>query len=320
MRKPQIDNLRASLRSFLKLSPSFCPTDVSLVPLGVLDGCRRSALRYTAADGEPIEAFLFEPIDNEPRGAVLALHQHNSQWEIGKSEIAGLAGDPHQAFGPVLARNGVTVIAPDAIGFESRMQRAGWGKSLAPVLQKPRSTPESWLQYYNQMAHRLVTGDLLMRKILDDCSTALSVLSKHTGNLRPGVLGHSFGGLITLFLTAVDVRVAYACSSGAVCSYRCKLSNGTALEMALVIPGFLAHYDIEDLLRCVAPRPMLVVSSEDDPQAADADDVVSRVRDSFESQGCTTNLQHLRTAGPHALDESRFEALVDWTVRQAIAS
>ncbi len=50
----------------------------------------RALLQYMAPDQDRIDAFLFEPKDRRPSGAVLVLHQHNSQWSIGKSEIAGL--------------------------------------------------------------------------------------------------------------------------------------------------------------------------------------------------------------------------------------
>jgi dienelactone hydrolase len=312
--------LRENIRSFLRLSPALGRPEVLVVDEEKEDGFTRSLLRYLTADDEPIEAFLFQPANIESRGAVLALHQHNSQWAIGKSEIAGLAGDPIQALGPALARRGVTVLAPDAIGFESRMKAAGDGRSLSPPLQRAHSTAEGWLQYYNQMAYRLVRGELLMTKLLEDCATGLSVLQEHTNISRLGVVGHSFGGVLTLFLAALDTRVAFACSSGAVCSFRHKLAAGTGLELSLVIPAFAAHYDFDDLLRCVAPRTIFVVSSDDDPYSADAEELIRNALPEFASQHGADRLQHLRVPGPHALDRTRFEAIVDWTVAQGSQS
>jgi dienelactone hydrolase len=316
-----MDSLRESIQTFLKLSPINALPDVHIVNETEEDGFRRTLIRYSAPNcdptGEQIDAFLLEPKIAELRGAVLALHQHNSQWEIGKSEVAGLAGDPLQAFGPALARRGIAVLAPDSVGFESRMKSAGWGASLAPSLQKAHSTAEGWLQYYNHIAHRLVRGELLMSKILADCAIALSVLQDRTKLSHLGVIGHSFGGTVALFLAALDTRVAFACTSGAVCSYRHKLANGTGLEGSLIIPSFNEHFDLDDLLRCVAPRKVFVVSSEDDPQAADADELVKNALPAFESQHCADHLQHLRTSGSHALDRGRFEAILDWTVAEA---
>src|SRR5579871_3881645 len=79
------------------------------------DGYVEQVVGY-AGDEDDVPALLLVP--ERPRGAgVLALHQHNSQWHLGKSEVAGLAGEPLQAFGPALARAGIVVLAPDAVGF-----------------------------------------------------------------------------------------------------------------------------------------------------------------------------------------------------------
>jgi dienelactone hydrolase len=302
---------------FLNVRPSNSPAAWRAIDQAREDGFTRSLIRYEVADRELVDAFLFEPANQSSHGAVIALHQHNSQWTIGKSEIAGLVGDPLQAFGPALARRGVTVLAPDAIGFESRMKEAGWGTSLAPLLDRPHSTAEGWLQYYNQATYHIVRGELLMTKILEDCGAALEVLRTHTNATRLGVIGHSFGGTVALFLAALDTRVAFACSSGALCSYRKKMASGTALEMSLVIPGFQNRFDLDDLLRCVAPRKILVVSSEDDPQTEDATELVRQARPAFDSQGCTFQLQHVRVLGGHPLDPYRSNLITDWTVTQA---
>ena len=313
-----MDSLRERIGSFLGLSLPCAPSEVELLSQVEGSGFSRKLVQYESGDGETIPAFLFVPSESL-RGAVLALHQHNSQWEIGKSEVAGLAGDPLQAFGPALASQGIMVLAPDSVGFESRMKASDGGVSLAPRLDKPYSSAEGWLQYYNEMTYRLVSGDLLMRKVLCDCTQALSALQSCSGLSRVGVMGHSFGGTAALFLAALDTRVAFACTSGAVCSYRQKLVSGTGLEMSLVIPGFVQHFDMDDVLRCVAPRRIFVVSSESDPQTADANEVVSRARSTFKEQHCESHLEHLRVPGPHALDQRRAEAMVEWMIAAAVS-
>jgi dienelactone hydrolase len=313
-----IAGLRRRLASFLGLSlPSEAPA-VTVLERVPEQGYTRSLIRYLTPDGDEVSAFLFEPTGGDARGGVLALHQHNSQWELGKSEIAGLAGDPWQAFGPALARAGATVLAPDLVGFESRVRPAGAGAALAPPLHKPYSTADGWLQHYNQMAHRLVQGDLVINKLLVDSAVGLSVLQRATDvePSRVGVVGHSHGGHIALFLAGLDVRVSFACVSGATCSYRHKLANGTGLDMALVIPGFAREFDLGDLIRCTAPRKMLVVSSDDDPLASDADDLVRDAAGAFVDAGCPGHLRHLRVPGPHALDVRRFDAIVNWTLAE----
>ena len=156
-----------------------------------------------------------------------------------------------------------------------------------------------------------------MSKLLGDIAAAVAALQFLAPTASIGIAGHSFGGNLALFAAAVDTRLSFVAASGAVCSFRHKLARGTALEMALVIPGFASRFDLDDLLRCVAPRRMLVVSGEEDPLSADAAAVVTSARSAFAELGATDHLTHVRTHGGHALDRVRFEALVDWLVTAA---
>lgn len=84
------------------------------------DGYVRDRIEYAGLEGDPIPAFLFTPRDREPTGGVVVHHQHNGEFHLGKSEVAGEPGAEFQAFGPILARRGVAVLAPDAVTFEDR--------------------------------------------------------------------------------------------------------------------------------------------------------------------------------------------------------
>ncbi len=312
-----MNSLRTRIAQFIGLPHVSDPPIVQVVDRHADEGYTRSLLRYSVPDGDQVEAFLFEPRAGASKGNVLALHQHNSQWRIGKSEIAGVMGDPLQAFGPVLARRGVTVLAPDTIGFESRLGMPHSDASIAPTLTKPGSSPDGWLQYYNEMAHRLVHGDLLIRKMVLDGQAAVSVLQRYTLGAAPtGVLGHSMGGAVGLFVGALDTRVAFVCSSGAVSSFRYKRARGIGLEMAMIIPGFAVHFETADLIRCIAPRPVLVVSAEEDPASGDASDVLREAREAFAALDVSGRLDHLHVPGGHELDRRRFDAIVAWTAEQ----
>jgi dienelactone hydrolase len=310
-----LETLRAEIRAFLGwVVPSVAPAPIVLGE--AVDGdIIRKLVTYTAPDGEIVQSFLFEP-STTPRAAVVVLHQHNSDWSLGKSEVAGLAGDPLQAFGPALARAGLTVLAPDVLGFESRRGSADSSAhvSLPPLARG--TSPGDWVQYYNHAMHRLVRGELLMSKLLDDIASAVAALQVLAPTGRIGVAGHSFGGNLALFAAALDTRLSFAVASGAVCSFRHKLMHGTALEMALVIPGFASHFDLDDLVRCVAPRKLLVVSGDDDPLSADAGAVVASARSAFTELGAADHLSHVRAPGAHALDRPRFDAIVDWLVTE----
>ncbi len=267
------------------------------------DGFDRVALEYHGLEGDVIPAFLFLPRGREPAGGVVVFHQHNSEFHLGKSEVAGDLGDPYQAFGPALARQGLAVLAPDAITFEDRRAAV---RGVEP-------DEGDWLQHYNAMAYRLLDGDFLMRKVLDDAQRALSVLSRAANLDRQGigVAGHSYGGLVTLYHAALDARCGFACISGVLCSFETRRREGTGINMFEVVPGLAGQLEAHDLLASISPRPMLVVSGTNDPYSRDAGQVVARVPGA--------PITHLRVEGGHALDQERFEAIVAWIVGQAFA-
>lgn len=117
-----------------------------------------------------------------------------------------------------------------------------------------------------------------------------------------------------LFHTALDERIRFACASGAACSYRYKLEHDVGIEMAEVIPGFAMRFDVPDLVTCMAPRPVLLVSATDDAASHDADVVVSAARDACAALGIPEQVDHQRYVGGHRLTQERFDFIVDWLV------
>ena len=291
-------DLRARLIALLELPEPGAPV-LDVLSGEPRDGYAEQRVAFAGAEG-PVPAYLLLPHGDGPFPGVVAHHQHNSEWHWGKSEVAGRAGDPLQAFGPALARRGVAVLAPDAVGFEDR--RAG-GPGIAPG---DRDGPE----HFNEMSYRLVRGRLLMTTVLGDAAAALSALAGHdrvdAGAI--GVLGHSYGGNTVLFQAALDERARFACASGAACTYRRRMADRTGIELAQIVPGILRVADIDDVVGLIAPRPLLLVSAPGDPYSADADEIVRAVARRFPPGA----LRHARFAGGHALTKKRFELIVDW--------
>ena len=292
-----MDDTSTRLRERLRLAAPM-RVDVERGAVDAFDGFERERIGYNGLEGDRIPAFLFTPQGRAARGGVVVFHQHNGEFHFGKSEVAGLVGDPCQAFGPALARAGLVVLAPDSISFEDR--RAG--------VRGVEPDPHDWLQHYNAMSHRLLQGDLLMRKCLDDAQRALSVLQQTTGidAARVGVAGHSYGGTTALYHAAVDARCAFACISGAVCSFQTRLREGTGILLFETVPGLAQQLGHHDLLSAIGPRPALVVSGTQDKYSRDADEVVAQVAGDF--------ITELRVERGHALEQERFEAMVEWIV------
>jgi dienelactone hydrolase len=301
--------LRARVAELLDFSiPSSAP-GLKVLEERQRDGYNEQLVRYISRDREHVPALLLLPDRDAPFPAVIAYHQHHSQWHLGKSEVAGLAGDPHQALGPSLARRGVVVLAPDTAGFEDRRRLT--------ARTAPGDDDEE--QYYNEMAYRLLDGELLMSTILADGAQAVSALGQVRGvdDHRIGVLGHSMGGSTALFHAALDKRVRFACASGAAATYRAKMAAGTGIEASLVIPGIRKIADIDDIATLIAPRPLLLVSATEDPYSQDADAVAAHVRSTYAALGAGEALRHARFSGGHALTKERVNLIQDWVLAQA---
>jgi dienelactone hydrolase len=307
-----LERLRQQISEFLRFSIPETPVSFEIQNTTEEHGYQRMLIHYASQEGDRIPAFLLMPdaaANGEgPFAAVLVHHQHNSQRHLGKSEVCGLVGDPLQAFGPTLASQGIIVLAPDSICFEDRrMNRSG---------TEPDEGADDD-QHYNEMCYRLLRGDTLMRKVLSDSAQGISLLRglPSVDPARIGMLGHSYGGNTVLFHGALDERICFACSSGAACSYQYKLAHQVGIEMAEVIPGFAACYDIPDLAACFAPRQLLIVSATNDAASQDADRIVTAAREICASAGVSEHIEHQRYAGKHKLTQERFDDIVRWLAK-----
>ena len=298
------NKLRQDISKFLGFRLPGNPRPLNVISEVKEDGFTRYLINYFGDDEDTIPAFLLIPHGEGPFPAILIHHQHHSQRHLGKSEVCGLVGDPLQAFGPAFAKRGIAVLAPDSICFEDRRAH----------ISGTKFHKEDESQHYNEMAYRLLRGDTLMRKVLDDSARAISVLQRHPAidSKRIGTLGHSYGGNTVLFHSALDTRIRYLVASGAASTYQYKFSQEIGIEMAEVIPGFATQFDIQDLVKCIAPRRALLVSATEDNASMDADMIVKEAMGAYKDFEVDKALQHIRYEGSHSLTRERFNYIVEW--------
>ena len=281
------------------------PPDRADIPYKVLESVKeerytRQKIEYDSC-GDKVSAFLLFPEKLEKNPAVLVNHQHNREHHLGKSEVCGLAGNPLQAFGPALAKSGFVVLAPDSVCFEQR-----------------RNDPDiegfDFWQHFNEMCYRIITGDYLMKKVLTDAMNGITLLSNlvFVEKDKIGTLGHSYGGNTVLFLSALDERITFSCASGSACTYANRMANRVGIEMASVIPNFHGRYDIDDLVACIAPRRLLIVSSEDDKYSKDAPYIEEQGRKAYAKFNASDNLEHKRFPGGHAMTKEKYDFITEW--------
>jgi len=206
---------------------------------------------YMVETGQRVSANQFVPAGEGRQPAVLCIHQHNREYHLGKSEPAGLSGNPEQFYALELAKRGYVTLAPDALGFEERQHTSLRGMDTERF----------------EATRRLTEGSCLQAKMLWDLKRAVDYLlmRREVDGRRIGCLGHSLGGQQTLFLAALDRRIAVGVSSCGLSSYRAIFNGAILHNFALYVPGILRYGDLDRVLGLVAPRPFLILAGGGDP-------------------------------------------------------
>lgn len=207
-----------------------------------LDGIVRERVTFQVEPGERAPAYLLRP--NGIRGpgpAVLCLHQHAGQFELGKSEPAGLAGNPQQHYALELARRGYVTLTFDQICFEERQS----GQLAGNLYERFEFT------------RRICFGSSLQAKMTSDAMRALDYLGQRpeVDPARLGCVGHSLGGQQALFLSGLDERVKAGASSCGFASLATIFRDHINHNFGAYVPSLATLGDLGDVLRLIAPRP-----------------------------------------------------------------
>src|SRR3954469_24219623 len=105
---------RSELERLLGPFPEPADADVVMLESTNCGRYRRDKLEYSSEAGERIRAYLLVPHDLAgPAPAVFCHHQHGGAFDLGKSEVVGIAGDADQAYAAELAELGFVTLAPD---------------------------------------------------------------------------------------------------------------------------------------------------------------------------------------------------------------
>ena len=179
------------------------PADAAPMETEVLDESSeqthvRRRVRFRAATGEWIPGYLLVPrrsTASQTRGAaVLCPHQTTQD---ASREPAGLAGNPEQATARHLVDRGFVTLTWDALCFGARHDRATghYGDAIGLYQRHPR-----WS---------------LLGKMIADLSRAFDYLATldFVDAARIGCVGHSHGGITTIFGMALEPRLAAGASN-----------------------------------------------------------------------------------------------------------
>jgi dienelactone hydrolase len=222
----------------------------------------RTLVSYDIEAGERVSAWLLMPQGIPPPDgwpAVLAIHQHDNRYELGKAEPAGLAGNAVYAYGQDLCQRGYVVLCPDLLCFEDRRP--------APDVRHANSALDDAGYERFEFTKRVLSGSCLQTKYLHDLTCAVDLLASFPGvnRERLGVIGHSLGGLEALWLMWYDARITAAVSSCGFGLLRTLVRDGINHGFAMYVPGILEVCDLDALVAALAPRAFLLTAGETDP-------------------------------------------------------
>ena len=250
-----------SLRDVLGPTQSATLGHVDVLAEVQCDGYLRRAIAYDVPSGRA-SAFLCIPDGVTQRVPVIFCHhQHAGQFDLGKSEVVGLRGDPDQAYAAELAKREYLTISPDAIGFENR----NWANG----------SNIGWFE----LSSRLVVGRTLLADLLQEVSLAIDYATSlpEADPSRVGFIGHSYGGRMAMWAPAWDQRIRASVSNCGCIPYRDSFARDAGFQADFVVPGFASAYDVEDVLAAARACRYLLIAGADDVWSRGAADIADEL-------------------------------------------
>jgi dienelactone hydrolase len=231
---------------------------------------------------------------------VLCHHQHAGQYELGKSEVVGWAGNRQQAYAAELCARGYITLAPDTIGFEDRSH---------PSLSGPDY--ERFLHY-----ELLLKGLTLQGKMIWDVMRGIDYLTlrEEVDTERIGMIGHSMGAAETWFSMSLEPRIKVGAASCATTTYAGILAAAAVHNPGLYVPGILKWGDVPEVISMIAPRPLLILNGEKDWRfpVAGAREVVNRAGMLYRRLGEPEALELFVSPGGHEFSDEMRQRAYHW--------
>jgi dienelactone hydrolase len=321
--------ISSTLREFLGDGPADgAPMQAEVVDEVAENTHVRRHVRFRARTGEWIPGYLLVPrrSSGSARAGAAVLCPHQTTQE-GSREPAGLGGNPEQATARHLVDRGFVTLTWDAFCFGARHDRTTghYGDAMGLYRRHPR-----WS---------------LLGKMIEDLSRAVDYLATLdvVDPARIGCIGHSHGGITTIFGMALEPRLAAGASNCGFDTFRIdgnvwRWSHATALIPRLgfyvsspyvnmdryrAVPDsevIQVPFDLHEVLALAAPRPLFLSTSDADfvfPNAGwSARMALARLGPVYASLDAADRLQSTFFAGGHSLPAAVSKQLYDWLERE----
>lgn len=278
-------------------------------------------LVFQTEPNEFVSSYLLVPKNLRAKTPVIICPHQTTQE--GKREPAGLAGNPQLQTALHLVKRGFVTFTYDAICFGERHDAASghYGDAIPFYRRHPR-----WS---------------MIGKMVWDLSRAIDYLETldFVDSSRIGSVGHSHGGITTLFAMAFDERVKVGASNCGFDTFRIdgnvwRWSHATALLPRLGFYVGSPHinmdfyravpdsevvqtpFDMHELLALIAPRPLFLSTSDEDfvfPNAGwSARRSLARLEPVYKMLNAAGNLGSHFFSGGHSFPAEVSSRAYDW--------
>jgi len=261
--------LRERLLTAIGPFPEHVPLNAEIVEEHDEGDYLRQKVLYDSEAFASVAAWLLVPKGMRPgerRPAVLCAHGHGR----GKDDVAGVLPPPSsEQFAKARSR-----LEQGNYDYARQLVRRGY-VCLAPDWRTfgERAAPTEWIRSYNDACDMVYfgyayLGFTLLGLDLWDAMRSLDYLETlpFVDAQRIGMVGLSFGGTMTTFLSALEERIKCAVISCYFCTIQDAMGHrGKANTCgSQFVPGLLTFGEISTVAGLIAPRPCLVEIGEKD--------------------------------------------------------
>jgi dienelactone hydrolase len=241
-----------------------CDLSPRILEMHEEEGFTRQLVVIQTLPGEFMPVFVLIPhheADSHLK-PVIALHGHGT-WgaeaivgDLSSPEITAFNRSMNYDYAGQLVRRGYLVFAPELRGFGLRLEDPAYQDADDP----------QWISScYSVSVNALLLGKTLLGMRIYDVIRLIDYIQTRpeTSIETLGCVGLSGGGMLTLFTTALDIRITCAVVSGYFNTFRDSIM---AIRHCLCnfVPGLVRVAEMVDIAGLVAPRPLLIESGTQD--------------------------------------------------------
>ncbi len=253
------DSLRAEVKKVLGIAGRDRPRQPQARKLQSFQREGYAEEKWALEIGErvTVPVYLLIPEVSPPYRPVLVFHGHN----VSAQYMLGNYPDEEQAKQYIAKDNNYAQALAQAGFFVCAVEQRSFGERTSDNYGKEGEIHCRHQSLYYQLLGRTMIGERCW-----DGMCALDFVQTTRDDLRPGgfgCTGNSGGGTTTLWLSALDERIAVSVPSCYFCSFKNSIASIWHCACNYV-PGILQLCEMGELGAAIAPRPLQVIAGEQD--------------------------------------------------------